>query len=372
MADDRLVQFIEDVSGDSHLRVENDFGGGFVRLRSAEAERRQAKHDVRSSEDIVIEMLRNARDAGARSIFVATSRKGTARRFAFIDDGSGVPRRMWGRIFEARVTSKLDSVHMDAWGIHGRGMALYAIAQNSERSYVSDSLEGGGTSIVVETDTSSLPEKADQSSRPVFARTERGTIVARGPKNIVRTAAEFAFIDRDQVALYLGSPVDIAATLWEYGKTALSNSAIAFCDDTSALPLCKRLAVASSPEDFAEIAHGIGLELSPRSARRIMDGSISPLIPLSEEVAVLDSPATGTDSALNGRSSKEGTGGIVPPSGPTGALHLSEDEKRALAEGVLRAFDPIARAYYLAPNVQISTVVRGGAIHVTIPVVPEP
>lgn len=63
MSSDKLTDFIEDVTGDSHLRVEDDLGDGFVRLRVSEAERRQARHDIRSSEDIVIEMLRNARDA---------------------------------------------------------------------------------------------------------------------------------------------------------------------------------------------------------------------------------------------------------------------------------------------------------------------
>ena len=42
MADETLERFIEDVCGDSRLRVEADLGDGFVRLRSAEAERRQA------------------------------------------------------------------------------------------------------------------------------------------------------------------------------------------------------------------------------------------------------------------------------------------------------------------------------------------
>ena len=54
MADEALEAFIENVCGDSHLRVEADLGDGFVRLRSAEAERRQAAHDIRSTEDIVI------------------------------------------------------------------------------------------------------------------------------------------------------------------------------------------------------------------------------------------------------------------------------------------------------------------------------
>ena len=60
-----LISFIATMSGEGSLRVEENLGDGFVRLRVAEAERRQAKHDIRHVEDIVVEMLRTARDAGA-------------------------------------------------------------------------------------------------------------------------------------------------------------------------------------------------------------------------------------------------------------------------------------------------------------------
>ena len=80
MSDGTLASFIEDVCGESHLRVEADLGGGFVRLRSSEAERRQAAQDIRCTEDIVIEMLRNARDAHASAVFVACTRDGNNRR----------------------------------------------------------------------------------------------------------------------------------------------------------------------------------------------------------------------------------------------------------------------------------------------------
>jgi hypothetical protein len=45
---DPLLDFVETVSGEAHLKVEEDLGEGFVRLRISEAERRQAKHDIRS------------------------------------------------------------------------------------------------------------------------------------------------------------------------------------------------------------------------------------------------------------------------------------------------------------------------------------
>lgn len=119
-----LADFVSDVLGSSAIRVEENLGDGYVRLVVDEAERRQARHDIRCVEDVVIEMLRNARDAGASQIFVATSRSGDERRLVMLDDGCGIPDELQEKVFEARVTSKLDTVHEDRWGIHGRGMAL--------------------------------------------------------------------------------------------------------------------------------------------------------------------------------------------------------------------------------------------------------
>ena len=83
-----LISFIAYMSGEGNLRVEENLGYGFVRLRVSEAERRQAKHDIQHVEDIVVEMLRNARDAGARNIYLATSKEEGVRTLLFLDDGS--------------------------------------------------------------------------------------------------------------------------------------------------------------------------------------------------------------------------------------------------------------------------------------------
>ena len=93
-----LISFIASMSGESNLRVEENLGEGFVRLRVAEAERRQAKHDIQHVEDIVIEMLRNARDAGAANIYLATSKEEGVRTLLFFDDGCGIPSDMHERI----------------------------------------------------------------------------------------------------------------------------------------------------------------------------------------------------------------------------------------------------------------------------------
>ena len=102
-----LISFIASMSGRGNLRVEENLGEGYVRLRVSEAERRQAKHDIQHVEDIVIEMLRNARDAGADKVYLATTKEDGVRTLVFLDNGSGVSQDMQERIFDARVTSKL-------------------------------------------------------------------------------------------------------------------------------------------------------------------------------------------------------------------------------------------------------------------------
>ncbi|HHJ98882.1 MAG TPA: ATP-binding protein, partial [Actinobacteria bacterium] len=127
---DPLIDFVTNVSGDGYLKVEESLGDGYVRLRVPEAERRQAEHDIRSVEDIVVELLRNARDAHAQRIFVATTREGSTRTLTMIDDGVGIPPALQDTVFEPRVTSKLETMVMDRWGVHGRGMALYSVRSN--------------------------------------------------------------------------------------------------------------------------------------------------------------------------------------------------------------------------------------------------
>ena len=104
--DSSLEQFIHSVSGDQYFRVEDDLGNGFVRLRAAEAQRRQALQDIRSFEDVILELLRNSRDAHARAIFLATWTEGSKRFATILDNGDGIPLSMHQTVFEPFVTSK--------------------------------------------------------------------------------------------------------------------------------------------------------------------------------------------------------------------------------------------------------------------------
>ena len=157
-----LLSFVSSLTGGDGMRVEESLGSGYVRLRVSEAERRQAKHDIRCVEDAVIELLRNARDADARHIFVATSREGDLRTVIVVDDGTGIPPHMQQRVFEARVTSKLDTLTMDQWGVHGRGMALFSIKECAQSARVCWSDTGAGCALEVCFDVNEITGRCKQ------------------------------------------------------------------------------------------------------------------------------------------------------------------------------------------------------------------
>lgn len=345
MSSDDLKSFIESFSGDRHLAVEENLGDGFVRLKTAEAERRQAKHDIRCVEDIVIEMLRNARDAHAHTIYIATSRNDAEKTLVLIDDGDGVPEGMRSLIFEPRVTSKLETMVMDTWGVHGRGMALYSIKTNVDSIDVIASVPGQGTAFVVRIDLDLLPEKTDQSSLPVLEKNEEGEfVVASGPHNILRTVVEFSLEARGQTNVFIGSPAEIAATLIETGRSELTDSGLLFCDDLERIPLLLRPAAASDASELVRACADLGLEMSERTAHRVLVGDIAPvpalldtLIPKASHDAQTHAPDIFKD--------KRG-------------LKISTEDLRAFAHSLENAFDELAEKYYIeladAPVVRVS------------------
>ena len=358
MATSSLEQFVEEVSGTSHLRVEHDFGGGFVRLHTSEAERRQAAQDIKCSEDILVELLRNSRDAHATHIFVATYREGDMRTIVVIDDGDGIRPDMHEHIFEPRVTSKLDTAHRDKWGIHGRGMALFSVALNSESARVVTSDENLGCSIAVQSDSAKLPEKADQSSFPQFELEEDGKVNVRGPKNLVRNACEFGIEERSSCSVFFGSPTEIIAALYEFGIATLSAIDRAFCRNVEELPIVKRLATAGDPETLAALSESIGLPISTRTARRILDDTIQAAIPIIDRIAIKRKD----QHSLTRTSPRELTR-ITPK--------ISQDDRKSFASDVLVAFDAIAERYYLKADIDPTVRVQRGNLVISVPLVPQ-
>lgn len=322
------------MTGEGNLRVEENLGEGFVRLRVAEAERRQAKHDIQHVEDIVTEMLRNARDAHATAMYIATTREGSVRSLVFIDNGCGVPQDMHERIFDARVTSKLETMKMDRWGVHGRGMALYSIRENSDEARIVTSAPGMGSSFRVVVDTERLPERADQSTWPQAARDETGAWACiRGPHNIIRTVCEFALAEHHGCELYLGSPAEVAATLRAHALSSVDASRLLFVDDEQMVPVVERLAYASDASEFMRIAASLGIDISERTAHRILSGQIQPIRSVSARIMRTPRPASHTAPVDLTRDRR--------------GLKIARDDLDEFSRSLERDFDSIASRYYL-------------------------
>ena len=330
-----LISFIASMAGEGSLRVEENLGEGFVRLRVSEAERRQAKHDIQHVEDIVIEMLRNARDAGASKVYVATVKDAGVRTLLFIDNGSGVPADMQERIFDARVTSKLESMHMDRWGVHGRGMALFSIRENALEASVVSSDAGLGSSFRVRVDLSQLSERADQSTWPQAVKDEEGAYTcAKGPHNIARAACEFSLEELRRCDVFLGTPTEIAATLYAHARGTVDASRLLFTDDAGDLPVVSRLACAADASDFMGIAASLGLVISERTAHRILSGSIPPLRSVGARL-------------LRERDSTPSGPAKVDLSRDRRGLKISRDDLDRFSRQVERDFTKLAERYYV-------------------------
>ena len=330
---DELLRFVSAVSGDTFLKVEENFGDGFVRLKISEAERRQAKHDIRSVEDVVVELLRNARDAHARRIFLATGREGALRAITVVDDGVGVPKGMLERVFEPRVTSKLDSMVMDRWGVHGRGMALFSIRSSTTDARIVASDTHKGTSVVVSADTEQLVERADQSTWPAVERDDTGTAkVVRGPHNIVRRIVEFA-VEHPGIELYVGTPTEVVATMTAIARRELDSSELLFCDDLEKLPVWLRCAAAADAGELVDVAESIGMPVSERTAHRVLAGELRPLETVHESVLQTESAPVVTPGPDIYRDRR--------------GLKIHHTDLAAFRSDLEKAFDTIAERYYL-------------------------
>jgi hypothetical protein len=197
------------------LNIEEDLGNGYVRLKISEAERRQALQDISCVEDIIVELLRNSRDAGSSSIFIGTKKiENKRRKIYFVDDGRGIPPKLQDLIFESRVTSKLENGIKDTYGFHGRGMALFSIKLNTEEVKITFSDDSKGASFYLDVDLSKVPEKKDQSLMPQIIKMDGDLNIVGGVNNILKTIIEFQLQNKD-INFYYGSPTQILSTMRE-------------------------------------------------------------------------------------------------------------------------------------------------------------
>ena len=158
-------------------------------------------------------------------------------------------------------------------------------------------------------------------------------------------------------SLYLGSLTDIAATLYAFGLSSLTSAMRAFCADASELPVAKRLSVAVDPASFADEAEALGLVISERSARRILDGEIAPVEPLINRVRIEGE----ADARPAARPAKA-------PAGDARGLRIAPEDLESFSRRVACAFSDLARDYYLESAVKPDVRVGKDGVHIRIPV----
>ncbi|OFW55947.1 MAG: hypothetical protein A2V52_03300 [Actinobacteria bacterium RBG_19FT_COMBO_54_7] len=277
-----LLTFVHKFADTETLAIEEELGHGYVRLKVTEAERRQALQDVRCVEDVVKELVRNARDAKAEKIYVTFQKeKGRWRNITVLDNGSGIPPELHRKIFEARVTSKVKGVVEDPFGVHGRGMALYSIRHVAEEISLVKSIEDRGTIVQVRIDTEKLPEKKDQSSMPRLDKNDDGgTTITGGAHNVPRVLAEFS-LGPGPAELFFGSNAEILATLYYHSLELRKQWAAG--KNNIRKPMWFELGGLKEGKALHQFARdGLGLSVSERNAFRILEYEIQPLISIND------------------------------------------------------------------------------------------
>ena len=157
-------------------------------------------------------------------------------------------------------------------------MALFSVKENAVSAAVASSGVGLGSSIKVVTDATQLSERRDQSTWPFVGVDEDGVqSCVRGPHNIIRTCCDFALEERGTCEVYLGSPAEIAATARMRAASSVDGADLLFIDSLSELPVLERLKVAADASELLDVCRALGLEMSERTAHRIVGGQIKPL-----------------------------------------------------------------------------------------------
>jgi hypothetical protein len=277
-----------------------DLGSGFARLTGVEGARRGPSR-ISYVEDALLELLRNARDAGATTIYVASTLKNKRyRTLTVIDDGHGIPESHRDLILEPGVTTRhLDPVtdpEDPAAAPHGAGLSLYQIKIRSLDTRVLSA--SNPTSIQTTFDTNTVPERALQSTTRPSKTNLRATL-----HRFVQSTNRHGYRHDKTLEAYYGSPARILTTL-------LHNRIIQPKEGI---------------EGMREAAVKLGLELSARSVRRVLRGEVWPEEAVSGKDEVVGSFVSSRESA--------GDGG--PDVGPE--LRLGEEERADIADILRRA-----------------------------------
>jgi anti-sigma regulatory factor (Ser/Thr protein kinase) len=336
---DGLLDFVRRFTDHDTFTVEEELGHGYVRLKVTEAERRQALQDIRCVEDVVKELVRNARDAGATGVYVTFQKeRGRWRNITVLDNGRGIPQGLHRKIFEARVTSKVRDVVEDRFGVHGRGMALFSIKQVADDIQLVRSEESRGTIIHTRIDTTKLPEKKDQSTFPRLESDDEGKIaIAGGPHNVPRVLTELA-LSSDGLNIFLGSNAEILSTLY-HDSVELRKTWAAGEDDVSRPVWFELGGIKEGRMLHGFCANQLGLCVSERNAFRILELEINPLMSINELVreGSIALPARRADLH---RQPRDNWSDHL-------ARRLNQDDISRISDSLQLVFEDIGGKYYL-------------------------
>jgi len=178
-----------------------DLGSGFARLTGVEGVRR-APSRIETVEDALLELARNAVDARAENVYVATALHSRRyREIVVLDDGRGLPEPYREEIFAPGVTTRHLVPSRLGGRTHGAGLSLHHIREAALSCSVLSTKSP--TSIKAVFDTESLPESSLQS----------GANARREPRRSLRATLQSLAAAPGAPEIFYGSPASILVTL---------------------------------------------------------------------------------------------------------------------------------------------------------------
>lgn len=150
----------------------------------------------------------------------------------------------------------------------------------------------------------------------------------------MRTVCDFSLEEMHGCDVFIGSPTEIAATLYSHARGELDASRLLFLDNESTLPVTTRLGFAADAAEFMRIAETIGIDISERTAHRILSGTIAPLrSALSRLLRERDGNALRSNEVDLVKDRR--------------GLKIAPDDLSRFSRDVERCFENLAQRYYL-------------------------
>jgi len=130
-----------------------------------------------------------------------------------------------------------------------------------------------------------------------------------------------------------------------------------FCENLERLVVWQRPAACSDAVELTAIAESIGLPVSERTAHRVLAGELAPLEPLLATIAVADEPEKESPAPDIYRDRR--------------SLRLHHDDLVAFRAELSRAFDVIAKRYYVSLRGEPRITVGRDSVNVRFPIEKE-